>query len=256
MSTSLIVREWNDCPITQRVEDQFIDVTAMAKSCNKRWHDYWKTGPAKDYAEALASETNISVSQLVEARKGNSSKFAQGTYAHPDIAMDFARWCEPRFAIQVSRWTRELLATGRVEIEGHPALERGGVTREEFNTLKEMVASLIQVVQTQQTLLLAAPKQRTLDLVDPREWTRRRWPNISDQTVRKIVRRMDTLHKIHLLRPAPQQSPEDNAPLMIERDNLWILDRAYEQFHSKVFPSDYGPLFAKRRQAISNVEAN
>lgn len=39
-----------------------------------------------------------------------------GTFAHPDIAIQFAQWCSPAFALWVSRQIRHLLTYGEVNI--------------------------------------------------------------------------------------------------------------------------------------------
>ena len=48
----------------------------------------------------------------------NSSRVGktQYTFAHPDIAIQVAQWCNPDIAIQVSRWARELILFGKVEL--------------------------------------------------------------------------------------------------------------------------------------------
>lgn len=39
-----------------------------------------------------------------------------GTWAHPDIAIQFAQWCSPGFALWVSRQIRHLLTYGEVNL--------------------------------------------------------------------------------------------------------------------------------------------
>jgi KilA-N domain len=39
-----------------------------------------------------------------------------GTYVHPDIAIQFAQWCSPGFALWVSRQIRHLMTYGEVNI--------------------------------------------------------------------------------------------------------------------------------------------
>lgn len=39
-----------------------------------------------------------------------------GTFAHPDIAIQFAQWCSPGFALWVSRQIRHLLEFGEVNV--------------------------------------------------------------------------------------------------------------------------------------------
>lgn len=43
--------------------------------------------------------------------KGTSS-----TWIHPKLGIQFALWCDPIFALQVSDWIEELLTTGKVEL--------------------------------------------------------------------------------------------------------------------------------------------
>lgn len=39
-----------------------------------------------------------------------------GTFAHPDIAIAFAQWCNPKFQLWVSRQIRHLLTYGEVNL--------------------------------------------------------------------------------------------------------------------------------------------
>ena len=66
----------------------------------------------KNYINALSCDTGIPVSQLLVARKGNSGGFEQGTWMHEDLAMEFARWLNPSFAIWCNRKIKELLVSG------------------------------------------------------------------------------------------------------------------------------------------------
>ena len=42
----------------------------------------------------------IPISELVIAKRGGSK---QGTFVHPDIAINLGQWLSPKFAVQVSR---------------------------------------------------------------------------------------------------------------------------------------------------------
>ena len=64
----------------------------------------------------VRSLKQIPTSQLINIKKGNSSKFEQGSWIHPDLGIHLAQWISPSFALQVSRWTRELLLFGKVEL--------------------------------------------------------------------------------------------------------------------------------------------
>lgn len=48
--------------------------------------------------------------------KSGGDLIQQGTWAHPDIAIQFAQWCSPKFALWVSRQIRHLLEHGEVNL--------------------------------------------------------------------------------------------------------------------------------------------
>jgi hypothetical protein len=54
--------------------------------------------------------------KFIQINKGNSSKFIQGTWIHPDLAIQLAQWISPKFALQVSKWIRSLIVNGSVSL--------------------------------------------------------------------------------------------------------------------------------------------
>ena len=50
----------------------------------------------------------------MDIKKGGNDKKVQGSWFHPDLAVQLAQWISPTFAIQVSGWIRELALTGSV----------------------------------------------------------------------------------------------------------------------------------------------
>jgi hypothetical protein len=59
------------------------------------------------------SLTGIQVSELLNSTRVGKTQY---TFAHPDLAIQIAQWCSSSFALQVSRWTRELILFGKVEL--------------------------------------------------------------------------------------------------------------------------------------------
>lgn len=59
----------------------------------------------------------IPASQLIDCKKGNSSNFEQGSWIHPDLAVNLAQWISPLFGLRVSRWVREIVLTGSAQFE-------------------------------------------------------------------------------------------------------------------------------------------
>ena len=102
--SDLITRAWNGTPIARRTTDDYVNATAMCKANGKQWNDYWRTDRATAYLEALCTETGIPVSSLCLSLKGG---FHQGTWVHPQVAVDLARWISAPFAVWMDGWFLE-----------------------------------------------------------------------------------------------------------------------------------------------------
>jgi len=97
-------------------KDGYVNLTLLCKAGGKQLKNWYQNKQTKALIRALECEAGIPASQLIEVKRGNSSKFKQGSWGHPDLAIQCAQWVSPSFAIQVSRWTRELLITGSVTL--------------------------------------------------------------------------------------------------------------------------------------------
>ncbi|MEX0271175.1 KilA-N domain-containing protein [Leptolyngbyaceae cyanobacterium UHCC 1019] len=103
---SIIIHQVNSASIQQRPQDGYINLNQMAKAAGKRVDNWLKTKETKDLiAEFEAQQSKLpliggsldSALLTVEGKGG-------GTWAHPFISIQFAQWCSPAFALQVSRW--------------------------------------------------------------------------------------------------------------------------------------------------------
>lgn len=104
MSTALIVKEYTThtyagSPIRERESDGWISLTDMAKSSGKEFHDWARLGRTSAFLAALSSNTGIPVLELTDVKVGGDYS---GTWAHPRVAIDFAYWCSPEFAVFVT----------------------------------------------------------------------------------------------------------------------------------------------------------
>ena len=116
----LIPREIDGFVIHQRAKDGYVNATAMCKAADKRMQHYLDNQQTKDYLVALESEAGIPASLLVETNR--SGPYAdRGTWVHPRIVVDLARWCSPVFAVKVDEWVRDWLTTGKTPAT--PALD-------------------------------------------------------------------------------------------------------------------------------------
>ena len=53
---------------------------------------------------------------MVNIKKGNNNEFNQGTWIHPDLAIQLAQWLSPKIAIQISKWIINLFTNGKVKV--------------------------------------------------------------------------------------------------------------------------------------------
>ena len=99
--------------IQQREDDGFVNLTQMVQIVStKNVNDYLRLESTDAYLEALSLETGYPVSSFISIRKGRPANL-QGTWAHPDIAIDFAHWISPTFRVWANRTIR-LVIDGRL----------------------------------------------------------------------------------------------------------------------------------------------
>ena len=114
-------------------KDGFVNATALCKAGNKKFNDWYRLDSTKELikvfeAENLKTENppllkNTETGQFVsgnykslDIKKGGNDKKAQGSWIHPDLAIQLAQWISPIFALQVSSWVRKLSTQGYVII--------------------------------------------------------------------------------------------------------------------------------------------
>ena len=106
----------NDIVITSRIEDNYVNATQLCQAGNKKFNDWFRLDTTKELINVLESETGIPASLLIDVKKGNSEKFIQGSWIHPDLSIQIAQWISPKFSIQVSKWIRTLFTIGHVDV--------------------------------------------------------------------------------------------------------------------------------------------
>jgi hypothetical protein len=97
--------------------DGYVNVTKICQAAGKRLQNYKDRVDSKHFLDRYVALTGIQANAIFEVfQGGNLANVEQGTFAHPDIAIHIAQWCSADFSIQVSRWVRQLMTTGRVEL--------------------------------------------------------------------------------------------------------------------------------------------
>lgn len=110
----------NDIVITARPDDGFINATQLCKAGGKKFNHWSSLESTKKLIEALKQDqehvTGIPATNFMEIIQGGEAKL-QGSWIHQDLAIHLAMWISPEFSIQVSKWIREIIYTGKVDIQ-------------------------------------------------------------------------------------------------------------------------------------------
>lgn len=97
-----------------------VNATEMAKPFGKLVGDWLRLKTTTEFTEALSADMQIPISALIQVVKGGNNE--QGTWMHEDIALEFARWLSPAFAIWCNKRIKELLQYGMTATQ--PTLEQ------------------------------------------------------------------------------------------------------------------------------------
>lgn len=98
-------------------------MTSAAKHFGKDLSNFWKAPATQEYVQALASSVNLTDLELIQAIPGNRYIADRGTWAHPKLAVFFARWLDVRFSVWCDSVIDELLR-GKATVVSTPALRR------------------------------------------------------------------------------------------------------------------------------------
>lgn len=86
-----------------------INATQMAKPFGKRPVDWLQNSQTSDYLSELSKVRKSTLADLVRVTKGGNNP---GTWMHEDVAIEFARWLSPAFAIWCNDRIKELMKYG------------------------------------------------------------------------------------------------------------------------------------------------
>lgn len=100
--------------------DVMVNATEMAKPFGKRPIDWLRLPSSEVFIARLSEVRRSHITQLVRTSKGNfADSTEQGTWMHEDVALEFARWLSPAFAIWCNDRIKELMTTGSVSHNHH-----------------------------------------------------------------------------------------------------------------------------------------
>lgn len=113
---ALVPHTYQGALIQQRLNDGFINATAMCKAAGKEWANYNQNATTKDFLAELQGSLGIPRDLVVQSVVTGPNE-QRGTWVHPQVAIHLAQWLSPAFAVLVSQWVFEWLS-------GHKASDK------------------------------------------------------------------------------------------------------------------------------------
>lgn len=115
--SKLITKDYQGMSFTFR-EDGYFNMTKAAAHFGKQLQHFWNSPDTRNYCFALSEMVGIKTSEsddlsygLAIAKRGNGG----GTFAHPKLAVFFARWLDVRFAVWCDAIIEDIL-TNKAEL--------------------------------------------------------------------------------------------------------------------------------------------
>ena len=234
---ALVSRSWNGTPISRRTTDGYVNATAMCKANGKQWSKYRESDRCQTYLDALAETSEIRMFDLIESRQGQGG----GTWVHPQVAVDLARWISAPFAVWMDGWFLESLQHARPapmqestlqlrEAEVITLVERsiglfeqlGGLDERDQLLFKDIVRSNVLTVSS--GLLPGTPTDDELTLSDA-------WLEVFQQVLPRTKYRSAGMLVAEAYRedfgqePPLRQQFVDGAPRQVKSDRRsWLID--------------------------------
>lgn len=115
LAITITTFNYGDTPISFRNDDGsvMVNATQMAKRFGKQSSEWLRLPSTREFLSELSSmgKSLTCDNQLVITKMGSPDN-GGGTWLHEDVALEFARWLSPKFAIWCNGRIKELLTQG------------------------------------------------------------------------------------------------------------------------------------------------
>ena len=155
MSTiTTLTRDFNGHAFVFR-EDGWFNMTKAAKHYGKQLQNFWNSPDTHAYLEALASlDSNVAPADFFKAVRG------QGTWAHPKLAVFFARWLDVKFAVWCDAMIDDILKGKAEVVITKPQESAVAALPEEFTVTAKALASQVANLQTELSSVYALVREQ------------------------------------------------------------------------------------------------
>jgi hypothetical protein len=135
MASQIIALNWKNNNIAQRESDGYVNLTQMCKASGKKVNDFFRLKETKSYIRQLSIDTGIPVSEIFSIKKGGDVQ--QGTWGHPLLALNLARWISAEFAVWCDSHIFVLMTTGKTDLGIDPLQTTMQLLKENYQEISE-----------------------------------------------------------------------------------------------------------------------
>lgn len=167
-TTTTLTRDFNGHAFVFR-EDGWFNMTKAAKHFGKRIQDFWDNKDTKEYILALCKTIHANQRELFSAKAGYNG----GTWAHPKLAVFFARWLDVRFAVWCDAVIDDILKGKAEVVITKPAESAVAALPEEFTVTAKALASQVANLQTELSSVYALVLEQNVALKELKAATRK-----------------------------------------------------------------------------------
>ena len=140
-------------------DNVMVNATQMAKAFGTKPADWLRNEQAQRMINAIAVSQKCDTADLVVVKQGGNNPEERGTWMHEDVALEFARWLSPSFAIWCNDRIKELIKNGVSDIRETP--------QDYLSALKALVAKEEERLRLEADNKVLKPKADYFDdLVD------------------------------------------------------------------------------------------
>lgn len=234
LNLAVIDRTVEKSRIDQRLIDGYINATALCKACGKNFADYKRLKATSEFVLELSSDMGIPISALIQVVSGGTPQF-QGTWVHPQVAINLAQWASPKFAVLVSKWVFEWMQGNFSTSSNIPyhlkryLLNRSKIPVGYFSAFNEIVYSLIAPLEDMGYTL---PDRIVPDISEAKVFCRwlRETKHIDTDKFPTYIHEYSDGRKIPNVKLYPNELLPD---FRAHFNNEWLLQRAQRYFSKK-----------------------
>lgn len=184
---AIVQYSYEGTPISfSNADGVMVNATQMAKAFGKMPRHWLNNQQVKDFLKELATLRNLNPADLVKINNGGNN---QGTWMHEDVALEFARWLSPKFAIWCNDRIKELLTQGVATIsdDDDTIANAMAILQRRLEARQQELQLANSTIEAQKAQL--GERQRTIDTLTPMaDYTREVLQSTSTFTLTEIAK--------------------------------------------------------------------